>query len=62
MFIKKDIVKSTSLWDVNDKKLCFLSSKQNDIVIRQAQFDLFALAGVILPKNKNSNPVNSIKK
>ena len=46
MFIKKDIV----------------ISKQKDIVIRQAQLDLFAPAGVILPKNKNSNPINSIKK
>ena len=46
MFIKKDIV----------------ISKQKDIVIRQAQLDLFAPAGVILPKNNNSIHINSIKK
>ena len=46
MFIKKDIV----------------ISKQKDIVIRQAQLDLFAPAGVILPKNKNNTNIKNLNK
>ena len=48
MFIKKDIVKSSSLRDDNDKKRFFLSSKQKDIVI--------------IPKNKNNNNIKNLNK